>query len=94
MTYENTSSVVAPYCLPLASLLHVELMEYICPHSGRGCGSEGNYGHTWEFLPQLAQLLVVWPEVVSPLADAVSFINHKPDAGAVSSSEYSHQPTH
>lgn len=66
------------YCLPLASSLHLQLMEYICPDSGRGCGGQGNNGHSSEFMPQLTQLLVVRAEVMAPLADTVGFIDHKP----------------
>ena len=32
----------------------------------------------WVVLSELRESLVVWSEVVAPLADAVSFINHKP----------------
>ena len=64
--------------LPFACLLHVELVEYVGSHSRGGCGRHRHDRNAGKILPQLTQLLVVWAEVVSPLADAVGLVNHKP----------------
>ena len=39
--------------------------------------SEGHERNGRELGPQFAQSLIVWPEIMAPLADAVSFINDK-----------------
>ena len=64
-------------CSPF-SCVHVEQIQNFGPHSWGGCGSQCHDGYPREPLSELAQSFVVWTEVVTPLADAVSFINHKP----------------
>ena len=63
---------------PFTGHVHVELVKYVRAHtrSGRSCQRHG--GGAGELMSQLTQLLVVGPEVVSPLTDAVSLIYHKP----------------
>lgn len=45
------------------------------PYSLSRCCSYSQDGNTWQSLPQTAQLPVIWPEVVAPLTDTVSFIH-------------------
>ena len=60
------------------SCVHVEQIQNIGPHSWGGRGCQCHDGYPRELLSELTQSFVVWTEVVTPLADAVSFINHKP----------------
>ena len=52
--------------------------EDVCSDPWSGSGCQGHDGHCREVLSQLTQLLVVRAEVVTPLTDAVSLIDHKP----------------
>lgn len=66
------------FFLPFACLVHVELVKDVCPDSWSSSGRQGHDGDSGEILPELTQLLVVWPKVVPPLTDAVGLIDHKP----------------
>lgn len=64
--------------LPLACALHVQLVQDVCSDPGSGSGSQGYYRHTTKLPSELTEFLVVRTKVMSPLTDAVCFIDHKP----------------
>ena len=53
-------------------------MQDVSPDPGSGGGGEGYEGHPGKLLPQRVELLVVWPEVVTPLGHTVGLVNNKP----------------
>ena len=56
----------------------VQHVEDVCPDSRGGSGSESHDGNSRKVFLQVTQPLVVRPEVMAPLTDAVCLINYKP----------------
>ena len=55
--------------------LEIKLGDDILLHPLRGGGGESHHGHLWELPPQVLQIPIVRPEVVSPLGDAVGLVH-------------------
>ena len=54
---------------------HAQAVQHVALHGGRCRGSERDAGGAGQAGPQLAQLEVVWSEVVAPLRDTVSLVH-------------------
>ena len=53
----------------------MELFLDVLPCDFVGCGCQCNHGNAWKLLAQHAELGIFRPEIVSPLRDAVSFVD-------------------
>src|SRR6188768_1599752 len=59
----------------LRRILETQLRRDVAPHPARRGGRVGVQANPRQQLPQTAKLAVLWPEVVSPLADAMRLID-------------------
>src|SRR5258706_9186312 len=56
-------------------LPQAEVLDDVAADPPGGSGSQRHQRHGWINLTQLSQLPVLWPEIVSPFADAVRFVD-------------------